>query len=207
MSRRFDKLGFTLIEVMIALFILTIVGVMTSTGLNTAMRTHEHIEEKSKTIHELQLAMMIIEQDIQQIINRPILNEAGFESPAVITLDNYLEFTRSGWINPFEMNERSTLQRVAYLLDDNNLVRISWKVLDRYSRTKIESQLLISNVKSFHIRVLPENNFLINPPPNFLLPYMNVGIQVDIDINGLGQIRRLIPIASTTFGENVNAKI
>jgi general secretion pathway protein J len=195
--------GFTLIEVMISLFILTIVGIIVTTGLNLVVRTHEHIENKIKALGELQLALMMIERDIQQIVNRPIMDENGRIRPAFIISDTELEFTRTGFMNPFGRGQRSSFQRVAYKMNGTNFVRSSWNVLDRNSDTKAESQILISQLKEYHHRLLPEiNQITPQGTQNSGSIYSPVGVEIKMEIANMGHVRRLIPIGATAFVEN-----
>lgn len=200
-----NKFGFTLLEILIALFILTLVGVITGNGLNLVMRTQSRMHIKYKTFADVQLAMLIMERDIQQIIDRSIIDERGLGRSALIFTGNYLEFTRAGYINPSSFAQRSTLQRVAYKIDDTKLMRITWDVLDRSPKTKAQSEVLLENITDFKWQILPSVNSITNPNPgvvNEQTPsnYFNVGIQIEMNVAGIGYVKRLFPLAVTTFG-------
>src|SRR5579862_4311457 len=107
-----SKAGFTLVEIMVTLFILMVVGILISTGLNSVLKTDEIINKKRRDITDIQLAIIQIEHDMQQVINQPIRIS-----------NNNLEFTRSGLIDPSNIKTR-LLQRVTYRLDGTNLFRI-----------------------------------------------------------------------------------
>lgn len=188
--------GFTLIEILIALTILAIVGALMAMGLNTAVRTQIRITQKADRLSEVQTAMMIIERDIAQIINRPILNETGQLAPAVIrTLTDNLpvfEFTRAGFINPFFIQNRSTLQRVRYTFHDNQLFRTTWEVLDRVPTTPNQTQLLLTNVTAYNVNLIYLQNTNTDPNQQALVP--PDAVEITITLNDLGSIRRLIPL-------------
>jgi general secretion pathway protein J len=197
--------GFTLLEIIISLFILVIVGVVINVGLGMMVKNSEHIAVNITAIRELQLGMTIMERDIQQMINRPILDETGQEVPAFVVSDGYLEFTHDGFINVMSKKPRSTLQRVAYILDDNQLTRITWDSLDRASVTKVESQILLHNVRSFQVHVIPETNTVT--PSAVQKNNNNIAIKIEIDLLGVGYIKRIIPVAANTFSEELNASL
>ena len=64
--------GFTLIELMVGLFILTLVGIMIAGGMNTMLRTQNRLHEQYERFSELQLAMLLLERDFEQLIERPV---------------------------------------------------------------------------------------------------------------------------------------
>jgi general secretion pathway protein J len=65
-----------------------------------------------------------------------------------------LRLTRSGWHNTTGA-PRSTLQRVAYRLDENRLLRLSYPVLDRTTAIEPTETLLIRDVEALELRFLP----------------------------------------------------
>jgi general secretion pathway protein J len=197
--------GFTLLEIIISLFILVIVGVVINTGLGITVKNAEHIAVDITAIRELQLGMTIMAHDIQQMINRPIVGETGEEVPAFVLSDGYVEFTHAGFMNVMAKKPRSTLQRVAYILDDNEITRITWDALDRASVSKVDSQILLHNVRSFQIHVISEKNSV--RPESVKKTNSNIAIEIEIDLLGVGYIKRIIPVATNTLNEDLNASL
>ena len=99
--------GFTLLEILISLFVLSIVAAIITTGLNMVVKTQVRVEKKYRELAEVQLALTIFERDLQQIIDRPILDENGTTQAALQISENRIEFTCAGYSNPFSMNKRS----------------------------------------------------------------------------------------------------
>jgi general secretion pathway protein J len=62
-----------------------------------------------------------------------------------------IEFTHGGWRNPAGL-PRSTLQRTAYRLEDDELVRYHWRVLDRTYANEPVATVLLDNVESLLFR-------------------------------------------------------
>jgi len=176
--------GFTLLEILISLLILSIIGVVITSGLNLTVETQTRLGHKYKALAEVQLALSILELDLQQITDRPILDENGEIRPALIISENNLEFTRSGFINPFSMNKRSTLQRVAYNLVGTELIRTTWPTLDRAEDSIADKQVILTQVKEFYIH-------LINSA--------NKGIIIEINLSELGSVKRVIAIPTTAL--------
>ena len=148
---------------MLAMFIFAIVITIISQGFNIALRTEQQINQVSHELAQLQLAETIITRDISQMVNRPIRNERGDLLPPLLVLSErnvIVEFTRSGVINPFATANRSTLIRVAYVLDGNRLMRRTWRVLDRAPRTEAQDKLLLTDVSAISIEWLVDNEFV-----------------------------------------------
>ena len=161
MNKKLRAQGFTLMEVLLALFIFAIVMTMIAGGFNVAMRAEQQVAEASKQLKVIQLAETIITRDLEQIIQRPIRDENGELQPAFIFApldENMLQFTRAGNINPQSSAKRSTLLRVAYSLIDGNLVRKTWRVLDRNFDSEPDQRILLQNVAGLQLQILNEDN-------------------------------------------------
>lgn len=154
-----NKRGFTLIEILIALAIFAVVAAIASKGLAIAIKNNERLNENFKELSELQRAFILIKRDINQAIARPIRKVDGNLVPAFFAPKlTYFEFTHAGFINPGDIELRSTLERVAYSLNDKQqLVRINWRVLDRVDTTKPEERVLLNNVEQLNISYLDIN--------------------------------------------------
>ncbi|MBS63491.1 MAG: type II secretion system protein GspJ [Salinisphaera sp.] len=147
--------GFTLIELLIAIAVFVVMAAMAYGGLSSVISTRETVTaalDRSKT---LQMAVWRMRNDLEQIVNRPIRDSFGDSEPALYgSPDIGLQFTRNGWRNPLG-DIRSNLQRVAYRIDeDNNLVRVHWRVLDRSQDSAPVESVLLEDVSNLEWRFL-----------------------------------------------------
>ncbi|MFI4954332.1 MAG: type II secretion system minor pseudopilin GspJ [Gammaproteobacteria bacterium] len=153
--------GFTLIEVLIALLILAIVSTIAVTGLQAVIISDKRQIEITDQLAELQFTYVLIQRDLSQAINRPILDGAQesrpgwlgarglgvrFMSDIPIMGEIMMEFTRAGIPNPQELPERSTLVRVAYTYDGKKLMRYEWPVLDRTKDSVVSYRTLLPDI-------------------------------------------------------------
>ncbi len=147
--------GFTLVELLIAVAIFATVALMAGTGLKSVLTARDVAEENAKRLSELQRGMNIIQSDIEQIINRKVRDEYGDMLPAVegSASDAYIVFTRTGVQNPLQLR-RSSLQRVAYLLDDTDLIRQSWYYVDGAIDDTAQETVLITDVDNLEFSFL-----------------------------------------------------
>jgi len=120
---------------MLAMAITAFIAVLAYSGLNTSITAAERLELQAQQIASIQLPLTILERDIRHIVNRGIVDEYGDEVAALSggSFDEFpLILTRMGWANP-RQQARGELQRVRYRLQDEELWRESWPVLDRVS--------------------------------------------------------------------------
>lgn len=137
--------GFTLLELLVAIGIFALLAAMAYGGLNLIMKERQATDEHAARLAQLQRTFLWLGRDIEQTVNRPIRDEYGDVQRALSgeQVGRYqLELTRAGWRNPAG-RARSNLQRVAYGIKDEKLVRAYWNVLDRAQDSQpIETELL-----------------------------------------------------------------
>lgn len=149
--------GFTLVEILTALAIFGVIGVLATRIVAGMIELGATTREHAEGLADLQRAMGIVERDIEQWTDRTIRDELGDPLPAmIVTGVSLLELTRMGWQNPLRA-PRAELQRVAYVLRDDKLVRLYWPVLDRAPDTKPVAQLLLHGVTDARFAVFDEN--------------------------------------------------
>jgi len=144
--------GFTLLELLVALSIFAIVAVLAYGGLGTVLDLRILTEESAERLAELQKTYLIVQRDIEQLVPRAIRDEFGDEQTAISGAAHF-QLTRGGWRNPLN-NPRSNLQRVGYALEEQQLVRYSWLVLDRAQDSEPREQVLATGINSISVRYL-----------------------------------------------------
>jgi general secretion pathway protein J len=149
--------GFTLVELLLALGISALIATLAYAGLGTALDASAVMQHDVRRLAELQRALNIIEEDLAQVVPRPIVNGLGSDEPAFRGgrfQDVVLEFTRGGVANPQDL-PRSELQRVRYVFDSGRLWRQWWNAVDRPSENRApESALLLDGLTSIDVAFL-----------------------------------------------------
>lgn len=161
-----NKLGFTLLEILIALFIFTLVSVIMATGLHTVFKAQAATEKKADAFSELQIALLLLSRDLEQATNRPITNAKSIVENALIGTPRSVTFTHAGHANPRGLLQRSTLQRTHYFIDKQNLIREIWEVLDQSTKTAGTQRVLLDSVEDLRFEYLDNRGqFQKNWPP------------------------------------------
>lgn len=148
--------GFTLVEVLVAMAIMAFVAVAGYTSLTAVIFGVESLREESRRLNDINRTFQVLGKDLHQLVNRSVYDEFGSRRSAFEggeLAPQTLSFTRAGWHNTVGL-PRSTLQRVAYYLDEDQLVRAAWPVLDRTGALEPNELVLLSGVESIDVRFL-----------------------------------------------------
>jgi len=125
--------GFTLIEVLVALAIFGIMTILAYQALGQSLSNADMLTDRLDRIQAVQRTISMLGRDLTQATPRPVRNLLGdgFLPSMRTSLDTEfaLELTRGGWPNPAGL-PRGTLQRVAWRIEDRELLRYHWTVLD-----------------------------------------------------------------------------
>jgi general secretion pathway protein J len=159
--------GFTLLEIILALFIFSIISIVLIRGLHTVLTAQSATEKSAARFAKVQIALTLISRDFEQIIDRPITNSTGTLENSLIGNQTNVTFTHAGLVNPMGQLLRSTLQRTRYQATNGNLIRESWQVLDQAPNSLPSSRILLNNVTELHFEYLDKDGHFHNkwPPP------------------------------------------
>lgn len=140
--------GFTLVEMLVAMAIFAVVGLISSQLVSEVLYHQEAATVRGQRLSDLQRALQILQRDVVAVVNRGVRDQLGDPlPPLLIHPDGMLEMTRTGWRNPLNL-PRAELQRVSYVLSDETLNRVYWPVLDRGPDTEPVQQELLTNVEA-----------------------------------------------------------
>jgi general secretion pathway protein J len=125
--------GFTLIEVMIAMFIAAIMFAIGYGAINQALRDRESLNVSQARVTEIQRGMRVVAQDFAQMSDRPArdITGTGQLMPAVsgdARNDTIIIFSRNGWRS--RGNSAAGRATRALPLVEGSLVREHWLSVD-----------------------------------------------------------------------------
>jgi general secretion pathway protein J len=143
---RIHARGFTLIEIMVAVAIFAVMAMLAWGALSQSLSNADMLTERMQRLQTIQRTFRYLSSDLTQAAPRPIRSELGDSlRPAILSSlggDFAIELSHGGWGNPVGL-PRGTLQRSAYRIEDHELVRYYWNVLDRtYSNEPVVAVLL-----------------------------------------------------------------
>lgn len=187
--------AFTLFEMLIAVAIFALMGVVAFSSLGQMTRGGQGVAEANKRLSDIQFAVVYFMRDWTQVSPRKIRNQYGDEESNVVIEDGIITFTRGGWSNLLGQ-KRSNLQRVQYLVADNRLLRRHWRSLDQGIGEEPLTVVLLDNVEAMEVafldalakpvRVWPTEGELENGDP--------IALVLQLDLPGIGEIRRILEV-------------
>lgn len=192
-NKKRNQSGFTLLELLVAMVIFSLMSVMAYGGLFNVITGNEVIADQEQRLKELQRTMMFLERDMRQLVARP--RSTGFNQYAKafeygLDSEGLVEFTRAGNPNPIAA-ARSSLQRVRYDLEEKVLIRRTWALVDHIDLEPI-SMTLLKDVESLELRLLDnKNEWQLNW--NELKETPNA-VEITINHKHWGKIKRLISV-------------
>jgi len=196
--RRGHTGGFTLLEILVALAVFTVMAAMAYSSLNALIAVREGGQRSLDRIAAVQRALHRFESDLVQFVHRDVRDNFGDTRPALIAnaRNTYpLEFTRRGWRNPLG-RARSTLQRVAYRVEDSVLIRYYWRALDRPPQAEPLSVELLDDVERMATRFADQGGTWHEQwPPTSGQPGARpvpAAIEIRLELADLGEIHRLV---------------
>ncbi len=199
----FNK-GFTLIEVLVALAIFGILSVIAYMALGQTLSNADLLTDRMERLKAIQMTIRYLDSDLMQAAPRPVRDVLGDGYvPAVRTSlasEFALEVTHGGWSNPAGL-PRGTLQRSAYRLEDGELIRYHWRVLDRTINNEPIATVLLDGVDSIVFRYLGGGDEAteqwppINTPGPAGFRLRPRAVEIVLTLTDEGEIRRLVEVA------------
>lgn len=194
--------GFTLLELLVAIAIFGIIGVLATGGLSAILDQSAIANDALNRLNQVQRSVRFITNDLNQLHPRSVRDElgSGYELPVVADGQNVylLRFSREGWRNPAGL-PRSTQQRVQYRLEDKKLYREHWVVMDRSLGLEPVALELLDGVETIEFEFLDFDDVWQQqwPPvkPGGQTEYWPRAIRVTFELEGTGSIQRLIEVA------------
>ena len=201
--------GFTLLELLVALFIAAVMFAMGYGAITQALTSRDSLKEQQAHLLELQTAVRVLEQDFMQLAPRPVRQAIGDEpaQPALLGAvpgtQPIVALTRGGWANPAGL-QRPGLQRVAYFLENGTLRREYWNVLDPTLASTTTKRDLMTHVKAVTLRYLDvAHQWQEQWPPGTatiraqeqILRQRPLAVEITLDTEGWGKVVRIVEIA------------
>lgn len=187
--------GFTLLEILIALFIFTILSIMMAGGLRTVINAQSGAERSAERLRQMQIVLVRMSRDIEQVVNRPVKTRNGQDASAFFGTPEGFAFTHGGIAG--QAQQRQVLQRAQYIWGHQQLWRMVWDVLDQAANSpKPNQRLIMDHVTNARFEYLDAKNIFHKNWPvqgmaNQPLPR---AVRVSLTIANWGTIRQIYVI-------------
>ncbi|MBC6402070.1 MAG: type II secretion system minor pseudopilin GspJ [Hyphomonadaceae bacterium] len=141
--------GFTLVEVLVAMFIFSLISVGTFYAMTSAVDSHDRVKAANQRLAGIETARTLIKSDLANVVLTPTRDPYGTQSLYVFSggVDDLFNLTRTSRDNPGGLDRRGDLQRVVYRVEDAALIREVLAQTNPAPRTDTIRQTLLSGVE------------------------------------------------------------
>ena len=191
--------GFTLVEMLVALFIFGLLAAAGVGVMNYAATNQAAVRDHSEKLARFQRMRATLKADLTQAAPRRTRGVDGLPSPGPFAGGLEAEggalvaFVRRGWENP-EGELRPSLQYVEYRVTDGRLERSSRRALDGAALGP--PQVLYDGVEAVRIDFLSRGQWLPGwrPSPDSPLPH---AVRLEMTLQGVGPVTQLFFLPGT----------
>jgi general secretion pathway protein J len=156
--------GFTLLELLVAITVLSIVSIIAWRGLDSLVHTRERLEPEATDVRALLTTFGQLERDLSQVTNPKFLGLS--QSPVNVSVAGGSTLLQLARIAPATADRPTEVQTVYYRVIDGTLTRQATAALPGFQTIptdRLESARLLTNVRTLYIRTWSANGGWVDP--------------------------------------------
>ena len=179
---RKSAVGFTLVELLVALAIFAVMSGFAYRGLSAMLDSREALQKESRKWRDVALVVGRLERDLAAALPRSALNAAGtrmasLSSSIDATSPQGIVLTRAG--NALLENTLSAPQRVAWRLRENRVERLAWAGVDAGPREEATATPVLASASALSFRFLEPKG--LEWRPTWGLPGTDEGLPAAVE--------------------------
>lgn len=144
--------GFTLVEILVALFVFSIVAVMMTNGLHRLLGVQARFNQQAQSLRDCQMAVLHLSRDIGLAVYRPITLSHGQMALAFRGQPDGLALTSAG-----SAGLQTELRHVEYHVEGHQLWREVWPVLDQAETSVSAKHVILTGIDEAGFEYLDKN--------------------------------------------------
>ena len=188
--------GFTLLELLLALAIFTILSTLAYGGLKQLLNQQQQLQQRQQRLQQIQTTMQLLERDLSQLVARPIRDAYGDSQPALKATASNTGSVDLSVRRPYHPNrpQASLLQRAGYHHHDQQLLRHYWPRLDITQATRRRQYPLLDQVSQVQWRFMQTDGQWLTywPPAGAARDSLPRATEIIVTTTDYGPIRRVI---------------
>jgi|GEM_PF-3489457 len=164
--KRGNEAGFTLVEVLVATFIMALLAAMGTGLVSGVMNMRDRVEALSADTQELELARAVIKRDLSQFVDRRPRDAFGtiarnsFEAGERFNEGRLMAFITNGREMIGPRARASRLEYVEYVFEDGQLIRRGWTHADRSPETRPVDRVLLDDLGRLDVQFLASRGWV-----------------------------------------------
>ena len=194
--------GFTLVELLVALAIFAILSGFAYRSLGTLLESSERLRAESRKWRDVAVFVGRMERDLRSVLDRQAIGTSGTPLAPVSSsiaigaaLSNGIAMTRLG--SPLQENTLAAPQRIAYALRDGHVDRYAWSSVDASPRDVPLAIPVLQGVRALDFRFLSGRDWR----PSWGLPgspdRIPAAVEMSVTLESGERIVRLVDLPRT----------
>lgn len=184
--------GFTLLEMMLALALFSILSMAGYQLLQAVLRNSELTRQHATRLADIQRAFTLLERDISQARIRPMaassLSVPNDFHLSHVGKNHSLTLVHDNWRNPAAFLPRSSLEKVTWRVQQGKLERLSHHQPDSH-QAQAKLSVTLNNIHAFRLRFWSQGRWQDSWNSGRILPE---GIEVTLETGDFGSLQRVI---------------
>ncbi len=190
-----NQSGFTLLEVLVAIGIFSVVAVISYTTLDTYIDQRERLISHYGRLERLQRLFILLERDIQFSVGRKV-RIGGESQPAMMSKQGNILIAMTVAQADVQSATGVSLKRVEWELDGNELIRSQWDILDHAGDIEPVRLLLSDELSDIEFSYLIYSSSQGMETSNSLdSGQIPAGIELNVTLNSGSSYRRVFTVA------------
>lgn len=191
--------GFSLIEVLIALAIFSIIAAVAFISLSTLATTRAALDAERAKVEALALAVGALDRDLAQALARPVRGIGGQILPALAGAPSAIELSHAGFAT-LAASGSGLVRRSGYALVRGTLARTRFAMVDRADSSRPpDADLMLDAITRLEFRYLDSSDVWQAqwPPPggpDARIDALPRAVEYTVDGDGFGRIRRVVAL-------------
>lgn len=145
--------GFTLLELLVAITVLSLVSLIAWRGLDSLVHTRERLQPEAEGVRELLVAFGQIERDLAQVVNTSFVPLTS--APLTVRTGTPAGFQMIRFA-PVTEGSPSAVQLIVYVVRDGRLMRLASAptvALDASPASELVETTLLADVQAMQLRI------------------------------------------------------
>ena len=151
--------GFTLIEILVSLIILSMIAIISSNILQSSLETERTSSQRLQSARTLNFSSIILRRDIRQIINVPLRDNYGNQIKGTFVGNNADKRIFFNTKIKSISDDISPIKRIEYILEDDVLKRKQFYSSNPYNVNEYIDSNLIEGVSDINIAFMFEQQW------------------------------------------------
>ena len=175
--------GFTLIEILVAIFLASLIVILVFSGLSTSLSMNEKTLNRSNLLSQITLTDKIIKRDLLHALDRKARDERGDELDSPLfgeTLLNEGIFLAFSIHTPIKDTSQGALKWVEYSKEGSQIIRSEYSYADKVLDSLKHTSILLESVDSLDLKFFNQGSFTEVWPPQETVEFSELPQMIEI---------------------------